>query len=203
MFFPSKVTKMRLFKTLEKHYLYRKIKAMIIYDSPVGKLALDAREGRLCLCDWAAGRHSTLVGGTGVLAAKGSPGLLRPDVIDLAIKELDEYFAGVRKDFDVPLLFEGTEFRKAVWTELLNIPFGQTVSYAAVAEAIGRPTAVRAVAHAIGANPISIFVPCHRVIGSDGSLTGYAGGLDAKRLLLKLEKAVTQVPAASTPSACC
>ena len=89
--------------------------------------------------------------------------------------------------FDVPLLFVGTDFQKTVWNELLNIPFGTTVSYGEMARRIGMPKAVRAVANANGANAMSIFVPCHRVIGSNRSLTGYGGGLEAKRKMLELE----------------
>ena len=87
----------------------------------------------------------------------------------------------------MPLLLTGTEFQKAVWNELLKIPFGETVSYGGIARRIGMPDAVRAVANANGANPVSIFVPCHRVIGSDRSLTGYGGGIETKRRLLELE----------------
>lgn len=107
--------------------------------------------------------------------------------IEKAAEQLDEFFAGQRKNFDVPLLFAGRDFQKTVWNELLKIPFGNTISYAEMARRIGMPKAVRAVANANGANSISIFAPCHRVIGSDHSLTGYGGGLDAKRTLLKPE----------------
>lgn len=109
-------------------------------------------------------------------------------VIDRAIVQLDEYFAGSRRQFDIPLLLVGTPFQKSVWTELLAIPYATTISYAELARRIGRPTAVRAVANSNGANALSIFVPCHRVIGADSSLTGYAGGLLAKNYLLSLEK---------------
>jgi len=112
----------------------------------------------------------------------------RTPVIDLAVAQLEEYFAGERTLFAVPLLFVGTEFQKNVWKELLTIPYGRTVSYADVASGIGCPRSVRAVANANGANALSIFAPCHRVIGTDGSLTGYAGGLAAKQYLLRLER---------------
>jgi len=101
--------------------------------------------------------------------------------------QLAEYFAGTRKSFDLPLDFSGTPFQKQVWSELLNIPFGQTRTYAEVANAIGRPRAFRAVGAANGKNPISIVAPCHRVIGKDDSLTGFAGGLKAKERLLGIE----------------
>lgn len=110
------------------------------------------------------------------------------EVIETAANQLDEYFAGKRKTFDVPLLFVGTDFQKKVWNDLLHIPYGETVSYGEMAARIGIPKAVRAVANANGANAISIFAPCHRVIGSDKSLTGYSGGLEAKKYLLNLEQ---------------
>ncbi|MCF0244670.1 MAG: methylated-DNA--[protein]-cysteine S-methyltransferase [Bacteroidaceae bacterium] len=109
------------------------------------------------------------------------------DVLSLAASQLDEYFAGRRTMFDVPVRFVGTPFQKKVWQALTEIPFGETVSYRNLAERIGMPKAVRAVANANGANCLSIIVPCHRVIGSNSALTGYAGGLEAKDFLLKLE----------------
>lgn len=102
--------------------------------------------------------------------------------------QLGEYFSGARRAFDLPLAPEGTDFQKTVWRQLSEIPYGTTLSYAAQAAAIGSPKAVRAVAAANARNPIAIVVPCHRVVGSDGSLTGYAGGLARKRALLDLER---------------
>ncbi len=102
-------------------------------------------------------------------------------------KQLKEYFAGKRKTFDLPLEFKGTEFQKQVWAELSRIPYGKYITYGAQAFQLGRPKAVRAVGACNGKNPISIIVPCHRVIGASGSLTGYAGGLSTKKYLLKLE----------------
>ncbi len=104
-----------------------------------------------------------------------------------ARQQIDEYFAGIRQVFSLPIGFSGSEFQNKVWETLQSIPYGNTLSYASLAQKVGRPAAVRAVANAVGANPISILVPCHRIIGSNGSLTGYAGGLSAKRLLLQLE----------------
>lgn len=109
-------------------------------------------------------------------------------VLDHAARQLDEYFAAQRRVFDLPLLTVGTPFQRAVWELLTEIPFGETRSYAWLAAQLGHPRAVRAVAAANRANALSIFIPCHRVVGSDGSLTGYAGGLAAKRLLLGLEQ---------------
>jgi methylated-DNA-[protein]-cysteine S-methyltransferase len=102
-------------------------------------------------------------------------------------QELSDYFAGKRKSFDVKLAPEGTEFQKAAWMALTKIPYGQTRTYGEQAAAIGRPKAVRAIGAANGRNPIGVVVPCHRVIGANGTLTGYAGGLDKKEFLLKLE----------------
>jgi methylated-DNA-[protein]-cysteine S-methyltransferase len=105
----------------------------------------------------------------------------------LTIKQLSEYFEGKRKDFDLPFDLEGTDFQKRVWTELLKIPFGKTRSYMEQTKALGDVKAIRAVASANGQNKIAIIIPCHRVIGSDGSLTGFAGGLHRKKWLLEFE----------------
>jgi methylated-DNA-[protein]-cysteine S-methyltransferase len=104
-------------------------------------------------------------------------------------QQLREYFAGKRREFQLPLDMQGTDFQLDVWRQLLEIPYGKTRSYAQIAEAIGRPKAVRAVGAANGSNPVSIVVPCHRVIGSSGKLTGYGGGLPLKKRLLELEGA--------------
>ena len=103
-------------------------------------------------------------------------------------RQLDEYFAGKRKDFDVPTRLNGTEFQKRVWLALRDIPYGKTASYNDIAAAVGCPKGYRAVGMANNRNPISIIYPCHRVVGSDGSLTGYGGGLDVKAKLLELER---------------
>jgi methylated-DNA-[protein]-cysteine S-methyltransferase len=106
-----------------------------------------------------------------------------------ATRQLDEYFAGTRREFDLDLAPRGTAFQLAVWDALLAIPYGVTASYGDIARAVSRPNAVRAVGQANGRNPLAIVVPCHRVIGSDHSLTGYGGGIDRKRFLLALEGA--------------
>jgi methylated-DNA-[protein]-cysteine S-methyltransferase len=103
-------------------------------------------------------------------------------------EQLADYFAGKRREFDVPIKLAGTPFQLRVWQELVRIPFGTTITYAQLAQRIGKPTASRAVGHANGRNPISIIVPCHRVIGADGKLTGYAGGVDKKQWLLAWER---------------
>ncbi|MBW4718017.1 methylated-DNA--[protein]-cysteine S-methyltransferase [Saccharothrix sp. SC076] len=107
------------------------------------------------------------------------------------VAQLEEFFAGKRTEFDLPLTMAGTPFQRTVWEELKAIPFGETVSYGELAARIGRPTASRAVGLANGKNPISIIVPCHRVVGSTGSLTGYGGGIERKRLLLAFETGET------------
>ena len=109
-------------------------------------------------------------------------------VIKEAFRQLSEYFSGKRKEFHLPLLLKGTDFQKQVWNALLKIPFGETRSYKQIAEAIGNPKAVRAVGMANNKNPLLIVVPCHRVIGANGKLVGYAVGLEKKEFLLKLEK---------------
>ncbi len=157
------------------------------YASPAGELILGDYRGSLCACDWVAGRRSAanarrLQKALGVSFEERSTGL-----IARTARELDEYFAGERREFDVPLLLIGSEFQRAVWAELMKIPYTVRISYGELALRLGRPRAVRAVASAVGANPLSIIVPCHRVVGSSGSLTGYAGGLPAKQSLLHLE----------------
>lgn len=111
-------------------------------------------------------------------------------VLQQAHAQLQEYFAGQRKEFSLPLSPKGTAFERQVWKELLKIPFGQTRTYGQLAQNLGNPKACRAVGRANGLNPISIFIPCHRVIGANGKLTGYAGGLEMKEKLLKLEGAL-------------
>ncbi|MCL2577454.1 MAG: methylated-DNA--[protein]-cysteine S-methyltransferase [Defluviitaleaceae bacterium] len=108
-------------------------------------------------------------------------------VLDLCVKELDEYFAGTLHEFTVKIHATGTSFRERCWTELKKIPYGETISYKELAKRIGNPAAIRAVGGANHHNPIAIIIPCHRVIGADGSLTGYGGGLERKKFLLELE----------------
>ncbi len=108
-------------------------------------------------------------------------------MMDDAVRQLKEYFEGTRKEFDMKLDLQGTEFQLQVWQELMKIPYGKTISYLQLAKRIGNPKSIRAAATANGKNPISIVVPCHRVIGADGKLVGYSGGLSRKEFLLKLE----------------
>lgn len=121
----------------------------------------------------------------------GSDDRAADSVLDNAVAQLSEYFASERHQFDVPLDLVGTEFQKRVWESLRLVDYGTTASYSEQASALGQPSAVRAVAAANGRNPVSILLPCHRIIGSNGSLTGFAGGLDAKRWLLDHEAGVT------------
>ena len=158
------------------------------YQSPCGELVLGSIDGKLCLCDWATSkRHRPNLNRTAKLL-KAQPSEGTNALLEKTAKELDEYFRGNRKTFDIPLHHAGTDFQMEVWKVLTHIPFGQTCSYKSIASGIGKEKSVRAVAQAIGANPVSIIVPCHRVVGKNGQLTGYAGGLAAKQLLLDLEK---------------
>jgi methylated-DNA-[protein]-cysteine S-methyltransferase len=155
-------------------YLYRTM------NSPVGLLTLVASERGLAAILWENEDPARVP----------LQPLERDDTNALLIeteRQLTDYFAGKLETFSTPLDFTGTEFQKKVWTALTTIPFGETRSYRQIAEQIGNPKAVRAVGAANGRNPISIIAPCHRVIGADGTLTGFAGGLEAKALLLKIE----------------
>lgn len=146
-----------------------------IVPSPVGELVLTGD-----------GRNLTRIGFAGRTPV--DPGWREdPAPFAAAVRQLTEYFAGERRTFDLPLAPDGTAFQRQVWAALAAIPYGGTTSYAAVAEAIGHRGSARAVGAANGANPIAIVVPCHRVVGSDGSLTGYAGGMERKEFLLHLE----------------
>lgn len=157
------------------------------YFSLCGELVLASYADNLCLCDWSdnpcAERNKRRL----ERYLNASFKTETSSVLEEAKRQLDEYFAGNRKAFTIPLLLVGTDFQQQVWNELLNIPYGATTSYKEIAQSIGKPKAVRAVAGAIGANGISILIPCHRVVGSDNSLTGYAGGLEAKKMLLQIE----------------
>lgn len=156
--------------------------------SPCGELVIGAYRGSICMCNWSAGKRRDSI--ERLLSARLNAPFIEgtTQTIEKAITELEEYFNGKRISFDIPLIFTGSEFQCRVWTELMEIPFGTTISYGELARRIDNPAAVRAVASANARNPISIFVPCHRVIGSDNTLTGYSGGLEAKRTLLNLER---------------
>lgn len=151
-------------------------------DSPVGPLLVAAGDDGVRTIEFHQARHPVKRGADW---REGSHPL-----IDRVRRQLDEYFAGRRTAFDLPLSPRGTEFQRLVWQTLASIPYGQTVSYAQLAVRVGRPTAMRAVGAANGRNPLPIVLPCHRVIGADGSLTGFGGGLPTKRFLLELEGAL-------------
>ena len=148
------------------------------YESPVGSLLLAGSCDGLAYVSFSSGRHAGSV----------DPNWTEePSLFADTIQQLREYFAGERKIFSLSLEPRGTEFQRAVWSELQRIPYGETISYTQLAARIGRPKAVRAVGAANGANPIPIIIPCHRVIGNDGTLTGFGGGLPLKKRLLELE----------------
>lgn len=168
--------------------MHRKTIITTEYQSPCGTLVVGSIGNRLCLCDWTAEPRHVRIRKRLAQTFKADFKEGTSSVIETAVLQLDNYFAGTRTCTDIPLQFAGTDFQKTVWTKLLKIPYGSTISYGNLAKSIGTPTAVRAVAGAVGANAISIFIPCHRIIGSDGSLTGYAGSLSAKQYLLNLEK---------------
>jgi methylated-DNA-[protein]-cysteine S-methyltransferase len=157
-----------------------------IMESPVGKLKLIASDEALVEIRWQSDK----------------PQRVRPEepvedanhpVLEKSEQQLNEYFAGKRKSFSIPLDMQGTPFQKNVWEALLAIPFGETRSYGDLAKLLGNPNATRAVGAANGRNPLPIIVPCHRVIGSSGKLTGFGGGLDTKARLLKLEEGDTSL----------
>ncbi len=150
-----------------------------VTDSPVGRLTLVATDGTLCGLYMAEHRHSP---------APETFGAADPRGFEAAVEQLAAYFDGGLTEFDVPIALAGTPFQQRVWAELREIPFGETVSYGELAQRLGQPTASRAVGLANGKNPVSIIVPCHRVVGSGGSLTGYGGGLPRKRYLLDFEQ---------------
>ncbi|WOD16789.1 methylated-DNA--[protein]-cysteine S-methyltransferase [Paraburkholderia kirstenboschensis] len=161
-----------------------------LMDSPVGKLKLVASGEHLAAILWENDKPNR------VRLAESMQADDRPILLE-AERQLNEYFAGKRQTFDLALQFQGTEFQKKVWAALLTIPFGQTRTYAQIAVQIGNINAVRAVGAANGRNPISIVAPCHRVIGASGELTGFAGGLANKMLLLSLEAGQTSLEAAA------
>lgn len=153
----------------------------ITMNSPVGQLRLVADDDSLVAILWPEEREGRVR-----FAAEPAPVTTHP-MLDEAIVQLDEYFSGDRKVFDLPLDPRGTEFQRSVWWSLASIAFGETSTYGKQAANIGRPTAVRAVGSANGRNPLSIVLPCHRIVGADGKLTGFAGGIDTKRWLLDHE----------------
>ena len=161
-------------------------RAHIVTESPIGPLTLIAHEGRLAGVLMEITRYDPAAHERGEAVAAGDE-----PVLDAAAVQLDAYFAGELTTFDLPLTLHGTAFQRTVWAALQDIPYGETISYGEMARRIGLPSASRAVGLANGRNPVSIVVPCHRVIGADGSLTGYGGGMERKRFLLGLEQRVS------------
>ncbi|TDB76309.1 methylated-DNA--[protein]-cysteine S-methyltransferase [Actinomadura sp. KC216] len=154
----------------------------VILDSPVGPLTLVALDGAL------SGLYMDLQRHRPSEETFGAPGDPDTDPFATAAEQLSAYFAGDLTEFDLPLNLQGTEFQKRVWTVLQEIPYGETTTYGQLAVELGKPSASRAVGLANGRNPVSVIVPCHRVVGSTGDLTGYGGGLDRKRYLLDFER---------------
>ncbi|MFP4344176.1 MAG: methylated-DNA--[protein]-cysteine S-methyltransferase [Anaerolineales bacterium] len=170
--------------------------------TPLGALWLCATEEGLCGVEFGGPSE----GLRGALARYGLAVPLREEehpFLARARTQIDAYFEGRVRTFDLPLELQGTHFQRAVWQTLLRIPYGETRAYGEVAAVLGRPRGARAVGQAVGANPVSILVPCHRVVGSDGQLTGYGGGLERKMALLELEQDAVQLrmegPGTSTP----
>lgn len=157
------------------------------YNTPYGELILGSYEEKLCLCDWRNRKARTTIDGRLTKIFNATFKRQTSAVTERCKTQLDEYFSKQRKQFDIPLALAGTDFQKSVWQALLKIPFGDTRSYLELANNLNAKPAVRAVANANGANALSIVIPCHRVIGSTGNLTGYAGGLTTKKALLSLE----------------
>jgi methylated-DNA-[protein]-cysteine S-methyltransferase len=157
----------------------------------IGELVLGSFEGRLCLLGSGSRDTTQMVAYTMGKRLDADVTEQNDALLEETKRQIDEYLAGSRRAFDVPLLLVGTDFQRNVWNALLQVPYGATASYLQIARAIGKEKAVRAVGNACRANPIGIIVPCHRIIGSDGSLVGYYGGLSLKRRLLNLERGHT------------
>lgn len=152
---------------------------IVINPIPSVILALTADDNNLLRIDFGSQRPANAI-------EKITP------ILNLAAQQLEEYFHGLRRDFTIPLKANGTQFQQQVWQALTHIPYGMTYTYKELAETIGKPKASRAVGSACNRNPLPIVIPCHRVIGSSGSLTGYAGGLELKAMLLKMEEKFTK-----------
>ncbi|MBO5330240.1 MAG: methylated-DNA--[protein]-cysteine S-methyltransferase [Anaerotignum sp.] len=147
---------------------------IFFYETPVGRICIGEENGFIVCCTWSKIPREYILEET--------------ELILECKKQLEEYFAGKRKTFDLPLVPRGTEFQQKVWKALQEIPYGETRTYGEVAAAIGNPKAARAVGMANNKNPIGIIIPCHRVVGANGKLVGYAGGMEKKEFLLELER---------------
>lgn len=160
------------------------------FKTPYGELIIGSFEDKLCLCDWRYRKMRKSIDKRIKTGLNSDFIEESSDVIENTKAQLTEYFTDERKEFDVPLLFIGSDFQKSIWDALIQIPYGTTNTYLGLSKTIGNEKAIRAVATANGANAISIIVPCHRIIGSDGKMVGYAGGLAVKKKLLSLENAL-------------
>jgi methylated-DNA-[protein]-cysteine S-methyltransferase len=159
------------------------------FKTPFGELILGDYDNMLCLCDWRYRKMRNSIDARINKHLRSQFIEKESSLIQEAKLQLDQYFEGNRKEFDIPLLQIGTEFQKKVWNALGQIPYGKTMTYSELSAKLGDPKAIRAIASANGANALVVIVPCHRIIGSDGDMVGYAGGVDAKMKLLKLENA--------------
>ncbi|GMR16212.1 MAG: methylated-DNA--[protein]-cysteine S-methyltransferase [Gammaproteobacteria bacterium] len=164
-----------------KHIYYQYFK------SSFGEIVLGSFDNKLCICDWRFRKMRDRIDNRIKNGLKAKFAKQNSEVLEETIQQLNEYFNYKRKIFDIPLLMVGTDFQKSVWNGLLKIPFGKTSSYLELAENVANSNSVRAVASANGANAISIIIPCHRIVGSNGKLVGYAGGLKVKEKLLSIE----------------
>jgi len=157
------------------------------HKTPLGELILGEYDNSLCLCDWRFRKMRETIDRKTQTALKADYVEKKSSIIEETKRQLNQYLNQDRSSFDIPLLIIGTKFQKKVWNALLKIPYGKTMTYSALSKQLGDIKAIRAVATANGANAISIIIPCHRIIGSDGSMVGYAGGSDVKKRLLQLE----------------
>jgi len=159
---------------------------------PYGELIIGSFEEKLCLCDWRYRKMRESIDKRIKTGLDANFSEETSDVVEKTKIQLAEYFNEERKEFDIPLLFVGSDFQKSIWDALMQIPYGTSGTYLDLSRIIGNEKAIRAVATANGANAISIIVPCHRIIGSDGKMVGYAGGLAVKKKLLSLENALDE-----------
>ncbi len=161
------------------------------YKTSIGELILGAYDHKLCLLDFRYRKMRTVVDGR-IKQILNAVFVEKDDIFFVDVrKQIDEYLSGSREDFNLPILLLGSAFQKQVWNALMDVGFGKTASYLQLARSINNEKAVRAVAAANGANALALIIPCHRVIGSNGELVGYGGGLSVKRKLLNLEKGIT------------
>jgi methylated-DNA-[protein]-cysteine S-methyltransferase len=162
------------------------------FKTPFGELILGDYDNTLCLCDWRHRKMRDSIDSRIKKHLKSQFVEKKSSLLQDAKLQLNQYFKGDRTEFDIPLLLSGTEFQKKVWKALQQIPYGKTMTYSKLSAEIGDLKAIRAIASANGANAIAIIVPCHRIIGSDGDMVGYAGGIEVKKKLLKLENALQE-----------